>query len=121
MATIMLAPPPAWAGSASKTPRAMPLCARRTTPSPGPPSNLNGSLRSLEPPSELEFADWTRPLASQDISLSRRARTPPTFSKLSNASETMSGDKILLAGAAMNGLYGLQIFSDQDKAAGAWE
>lgn len=33
----------------------------------------------------------------------------------------MSGDKILLAGAAMNGLYGLQIFSDQDKAAGAWE
>jgi hypothetical protein len=32
----------------------------------------------------------------------------------------MSGDKILLAGAAMNGLYGLQIFGDQDKAAGAW-
>jgi len=29
----------------------------------------------------------------------------------------MDGDKILLAGAALNGLYGLQIFSDQDKAA----
>tara|TARA_Y100000746_G_scaffold219779_1_gene217600 strand:+ start:199 stop:300 length:102 start_codon:yes stop_codon:yes gene_type:complete len=32
----------------------------------------------------------------------------------------MDGDKILLAGAALYGLYGLQIFSDQDKAAGAW-
>jgi len=32
----------------------------------------------------------------------------------------MSGDKLLLAGAAMSGLYGLQIFGDQDKAAGAW-
>ena len=27
---------------------------------------------------------------------------------------------LLLAGAAMSGLYGLQIFGDQDKAAGAW-
>ena len=33
---------------------------------------------------------------------------------------TMDGDKILLAGASLNGLYGLQIFSDQDKAAGTW-
>ena len=87
----------------------------------GAPSNLNGSSRSREPPSQLEFADWdTTSRGKQDISLSRRARTPPTSSKHLNASETMSGDKILLAGAAMSGLYGLQIFGDQDKAAGAW-